>query len=141
VRSLQDAGAYHRHSPYGAQKHMANIAGPYAIPHVWADVYCVYTNRQPASAMRGFGVTEASFALEVQMEKIARTIGMDPFQIRLLNAYRNGQMRPIRKVAEDATLVETIQAAANLVGHELPASYRSMHSDDTGGSAVLQPAG
>jgi CO/xanthine dehydrogenase Mo-binding subunit len=130
VRSLQDAGAYHRHSPYGAQKHMANVCGPYSIPNVWADVYCVYTNRQPSSAMRGFGVMEASFAIEVQMEKIARTIGMDSWELRLINAYRNGQMRPVRKVVEDAALVETLQAAAELAGKELPAHLRAMHSND-----------
>ncbi len=140
VRSLQDSGAYHRHSPYGAQKHMANVAGPYAIPNVWVDVYCVYTNRQPASAMRGFGVTEASFAVEVQMEKIARTIGMDSYEIRLLNAYRNGQMRPVRKVVEDATLIETIKAAADLAGHELPERYQAMHSDDAADTIELPAA-
>ncbi|MBX3065250.1 MAG: xanthine dehydrogenase family protein molybdopterin-binding subunit [Anaerolineae bacterium] len=130
VRSLQDAGAYHRHSPYGATKHMANLPGPYNIPNVWVDVYCVYTNRQPASAMRGFGVTEASFALEVQMEKIARTLGIDSWEIRMINAYRNGQMRPVRKVVEDATLVETLQAAAQLVDHDLPDHLKKMSSDD-----------
>ena len=130
VRSLQEAGAYHRHSPYGAQKHMANLPGPYNIPNVWVDVYCVYTNRQPSSAMRGFGVTEASFAIEVQMDKIARAIGMDPWEIRLINAYRNGQMKPVRKIMEDATLIETLQAAAKLVGHELSEQMLAMNSDD-----------
>lgn len=130
VRSLHDAGAYHRHSPYGVQKHMANLPGPYNIPNVWVDAYCVYTNRQPASAMRGFAVTEATFAVEVQMEKIARMIGMDSWEIRMLNAYRNGQMRPVRKIVEDATLVETIKAAAELVGHELPEHLKAMHSND-----------
>jgi CO/xanthine dehydrogenase Mo-binding subunit len=104
------------------------------------DVYCVYTNRQPASAMRGFGVTEASFAVEVQMEKIARTIGMDSYEIRLLNAYRNGQMRPVRKIVEDATLIETIKAAADLAGHELPERFRAMHSDDAAGTTELPAA-
>jgi len=130
VRALHDAGAYHRHSPYGVQKHMANLPGPYAIPNVWVDCYCVYTNRQPSSAMRGFAVTEATFAVEVQMEKIARTIGMDSWEIRLINAYRNGQTKPVRKAVEDATLVETIQAAAKLVGHELPPHLKAMHSND-----------
>ncbi|MFL5806764.1 MAG: xanthine dehydrogenase family protein molybdopterin-binding subunit [Roseiflexaceae bacterium] len=131
VRALHDAGAYHRHSPYGVQKHMANLPGPYAIPNVWVDCYCVYTNRQPSSAMRGFAVTEATFAVEVQMEKIARTIGMDSWEIRLINAYRNGQTKPVRKAVEDATLIETIQAAAKLVGHELPPHLKAMHSNDT----------
>jgi CO/xanthine dehydrogenase Mo-binding subunit len=134
VRALHDAGAYHRHSPYGVQKHMANLPGPYAIPNVWVDCYCVYTNRQPSSAMRGFAVTEATFAVEVQMEKIARTIGMDSWEIRLRNAYRNGQIKPVRKVMEDATLVETIQAAAALVGHELSPELKAMHSNDNNSS-------
>jgi CO/xanthine dehydrogenase Mo-binding subunit len=111
---------------------MANLPGPYAIPNVWIDCYCVYTNRQPSSAMRGFAVTEATFAVEVQMEKIARTIGMDSWEIRLINAYRNGTMKPVRKVMEDATLIETIQAAAALVGHELPEGLKAMHSNDSG---------
>ncbi len=130
VRSLHDAGAYHRHSPYGVNKHSANLAGPYNIPNVWIDAYCVYTNKQPASAMRGFGVTPASFAIEVQMDRIAERLGMDPWEIRFINAYRNGQTRAIRKTVDDATLVETLQAAARLAGHELPAHLQAMHSND-----------
>jgi CO/xanthine dehydrogenase Mo-binding subunit len=84
------------------------------------DAYCVYTNRQPASALRGFGVTPASFAIEVQMDRIAYALGMDPWEIRFLNAYRNGQMKAVRKVVEDATLIETLQSAAKMVGQELP---------------------
>jgi CO/xanthine dehydrogenase Mo-binding subunit len=128
VRSLQEAGAYHKHSPYGAQKHMANVPGPYNIPNVHVDVYCVYTNRQPSSSMRGFGVTEASFAIELQMERISRELGMDPWELRMINAYRDGDMRPVRKVAEDCTLIETLQAAAKLTGHELPASLQALSS-------------
>ena len=119
VASYHDAGAYSRHSPYGATKHAANAAGPYTIPNVSIDVHCVYTNRQPSSAFRGFGVTEASFATEMQMDRIARAIGVDPWAIRLLNAYKDGDERPYRKIVEDATLIETIKAAAELVGHEL----------------------
>ena len=114
-------------------KHAANAAGPYTIPNVWIDVYCVYTNRQVGSAMRGFGVTPASFALEVQMDKIAERGGMDPWEIRLVNAYRNGDIKPHRKEVEDATLVETIQAAAELVGHELPDPFKAMNSWDRNG--------
>ena len=110
VISYHDAGAYHRHSPYGVQKHAFNLGGPYNIPNVYIAAHCVYTNRQPSSALRGFGVTPASFAIEVQMDKIARTLGMDPWQIRFLNAYRNGQMKAVRKEVEDATLIETMQA-------------------------------
>jgi CO/xanthine dehydrogenase Mo-binding subunit len=128
VTSYADSGAYSRQTPYALTKHAANAAGPYLIPNVAIDAYCVYTNRVPASAMRGFGVTMASFAIEVQMDKIAEVVGLDPWTIRFLNAYRNGDMKPHRKLAEDATLIETMQAAAELVGHELPADLRAMTS-------------
>jgi CO/xanthine dehydrogenase Mo-binding subunit len=130
ITSYADAGAYNRHTPYAVTKHAANIAGPYRIPNVWIDAYCVYTNRQPSSAMRGFGVTPASFAIEVQMDKIAEVTGIDPWSIRFINAYRNGDMKPHQKVVEDATLIEVMQAAAQMVGHELPEEYQRMSSWD-----------
>ena len=130
VLSYADSGAYNRHTPYAVTKHAANIAGPYSIPNVHIDAYCVYTNRVPTSAMRGFGVTSASFATEVQMDKIARTVGMDPYELRLLNAYRNGDMRPYQKVVSDATLVEVVQGAAGMVNHPLGERFKAMHSWD-----------
>ena len=47
--------------------------------------------------MRGFGVTIADFALEVQMDKLARLIGMDPLEFRFINAYRDGDMKAHRQ--------------------------------------------
>ncbi len=128
VTSYADCGAYSRQTPYAMTKHAANAAGPYAIPNVSIDVYCVYTNRTPTSAMRGFGVTMASFATEVQMDRIAELVGLDPWTVRFRNAYRNGDTKPHRKLVEDATLIETMQAAAALVGHDLPEEYRTLTS-------------
>ncbi len=128
VTSYADSGAYSRQTPYALTKHAANAAGPYAIPNVSIDAYCVYTNRQPSSAMRGFGVTMASFALEVQMDKIAERVGVDPWTIRFINAYHDGDMKPHRKLVEDATLIETMQGAATLVGHDLPDEFSAMTS-------------
>lgn len=133
VTSYSDSGAYNRHSPYAVTKHAANVAGPYRIPNVWIDAYCVYTNRQPASAMRGFGVTPASFAIEMQMDKIAEVVGIDPWSIRFINAYRNGDMKPHQKIVEDATLIEVMQAAAELVGYPLPEKFKKMSSWDREG--------
>jgi CO/xanthine dehydrogenase Mo-binding subunit len=133
VTTFHDAGAYSRHTPYGCTKHAANAAGPYTIPNVSVDVHCVYTNRQPSSAMRGFGVTEASFAVEMQMDRVARELGLDPWELRLRHAYRNGDVRPYRKITEDASLVEAIQAAATLAGVELSPELQAMTSDDRNG--------
>jgi CO/xanthine dehydrogenase Mo-binding subunit len=128
VRLYADAGAYSRHSPYAATKAAAHMPGPYTIPNVWVDSWCVYTNRTPSSAMRGFGVTIGDFALESQMDRIARALEMDPLELRLRNAYRDGDMKAHRKIAEGTALIEVIQRAADLVGHELPAELRTLSS-------------
>jgi CO/xanthine dehydrogenase Mo-binding subunit len=128
VTAYIDAGAYSRHTPYGTTKAAAHFPGPYSIPNVWVDCHCVFTNRTPSSAMRGFGVTIGDFALESQMDRIARELDLDPLRLRLRNAYRDGDMKAHRKVAEGTALVEVIQKAAELVGHELPAEYREMSS-------------
>ena len=125
-----DAGAYSRHSPYGTTKAAAHMPGPYMIPNVWVDGHCVYTNRAPSSAMRGFGVTIADFALESQIDRIARALGMDPLELRLKNAYRDGDMKAHRKLAEGTALIEVIQRGAELVGHDLPDEYRRLSSTD-----------
>jgi CO/xanthine dehydrogenase Mo-binding subunit len=125
-----DAGAYSRHSPYGTTKAAAHMPGPYTIPNVWVDAHCVYTNRTPSSAMRGFGVTIADFALETQMDRLGRALDMDPLALRLVNAYRDGDMKAHRKRAEGTALIEVIQRAADLVGHELPADLRTLSSSE-----------
>jgi CO/xanthine dehydrogenase Mo-binding subunit len=123
-----DAGAYSRHSPYGTTKASAHMPGPYTIPNVWVDCHCVYTNRTPSSAMRGFGVTIGDFALESQMDRIARALQLDPLVFRLQNAYRDGDMKAHRKPVEGAALIEVIQRAAELVNHHLPANCLKMSS-------------
>jgi CO/xanthine dehydrogenase Mo-binding subunit len=123
-----DAGAYSRHSPYGTTKAAAYMPGPYTIPNVWVDAHCVYTNRTPSSAMRGFGVTIGDFALEVQMDKLARLLGMDPLEFRFLNAYRDGDMKAHQKVVEGAALIECMQAAAKLAQWPIEEKYAAMSS-------------
>jgi CO/xanthine dehydrogenase Mo-binding subunit len=95
------------------------MPGPYTIPNVHVDAHCVYTNRTPSSAMRGFGVTIGDFALEVQMDKLARLVGMDPMEFRIVNAYRDGDMKAHGETTKGAALVETIQAAAKFTGWKL----------------------
>jgi len=136
VTAYMEAGAYTGHTTYGVTKCAAHMPGPYSIPNVWFDGYCVYTNRTPTGPMRGFGVTNADFALETQMDRIARELGMDPLELRLKNAYRDGDLKAHRKVAEGAALVEVIQRAAELVGHDLPEECERMSSLTHEGVAV-----
>ena len=128
VTGYTDAGAYSRHSPYGAQKGAAHYPGPYTVENVWIDTYCVYTNRTPSSAMRGFGVTIADFALEVQMDKLARLIGMDPLEFRFINAYRDGDMKAHRQPTEGAALIECMQEASRVADWPIADRFYEMSS-------------
>ena len=112
VRGYFDGGAFTRLSSYAVIKCTAHMPGPYTIPNVSSDMYCVFTNRTPATAMRGFGVTGVDFALECQMDKLARLVGMNPVEFRILNAYRDGDMKAHRRVAKNCALVECCQVAA-----------------------------
>jgi CO/xanthine dehydrogenase Mo-binding subunit len=128
VRLYADAGAYSRHSPYAGTKAAAHMPGPYTIPNVHVDSHCVYTNRTPSSAMRGFGVTIGDFALEVQMDKLARLVGMDPIEFRILNAYRDGDMKSHGQATHGAALIETMQAASDLAGWPLSEKAKAASS-------------
>ena len=62
------------------------------------------------------------------MDRIAEVCGLDPWTVRFRNAHRNGDVKPHRKVTADATLIETMQAAAHLVGVELAPELLAMTS-------------
>ena len=135
VRAYFDSGAYTRLSSYAVVKCAAHIPGPYTIPNVHADVYCVFTNRTPATAMRGFGVTALDFALECQMDKGAVAVGMDPLEFRMLNAYRDGDMKAHRREAKNCALIECAQVAAEKANWPLRDEFRRMSSRQGGGAA------
>lgn len=128
-----DAGAYTRLSSYGVIKCVAHMPGPYTIPNVSADVYCVYTNRTPSTAMRGFGITGVDFAIECQMDKLAHLIGVDPMEFRILNAYRDGDIKAHRELASNCALVECIQVAAEKSSWPLSDAARQANSMTGGG--------
>ena len=134
--TLHDSGAYARFSPYGVTKHAFHHTGAYTIPNVHFDGYVVFTNRVPTTAMRGFGVTSVSFAVETQMNRIAEVLDLDPLQIRLKNANRIGDTTANRITLKDPSTVPVVLAAADRIGYDLPAEYRSMTSDRRSGELL-----
>lgn len=132
IRSIRDAGAYTLLNAYVVDKHCFLASGPYFIPNIYIEGYCVYTNKSPASSMRGFGITPATFAVEVQMNKIASELGMDPWELRFVNAYRNGDRTATRRVLDSVYLIETMQALAKKAGVELPDKLMAMTSAERG---------
>jgi len=134
-RCYFDSGAYTRLSSYAVVKCAAHLPGPYTIPNVYADVYCVFTNRVPATAMRGFGVTAVDFAIECQMDKLAHLVGMDPMEFRILNAYRDGDMKAHRREAKNTALIECVQVAAEKAKWRIGEEFKRASSRKDGGGA------
>ena len=89
-RIYLDTGAYAEIGPRVSKKSGYTAAGPYDIPHVLVDSYLAYTNKVPAGAFRGFGVTQSNWAHESEMDIIARTLKMDPLELRRKNLLREG---------------------------------------------------
>ena len=103
-----DGGAYASSSPAVAANAATLGVGPYEVPHVAMDCYAVYTNNPPCGAMRGFGAVQACFAYETQMDKLAAALGMDPVELRIRNAMREGSVMPTGQVVDSAAPVAEI---------------------------------
>jgi xanthine dehydrogenase molybdenum-binding subunit len=87
-----DTGAYASLGEKVMTRATTHSAGPYDIPHVRADCYAMYTNNPPAGAFRGFGVTQSAFAIESTMDILAETLGLDPVELRRINALHVGSI-------------------------------------------------
>jgi CO/xanthine dehydrogenase Mo-binding subunit len=134
--TLHDSGAYARFSPYGLTKHAFHHSGAYTIPNLRFDGFVVFSNRVPTTAMRGFGVTSVSFAVETHLNRVAEQLGIDPWELRLKNANRIGDTSGNGVVLQDPSTVPVTLAAAERVGMELPASFRAMTPDPRSGELL-----
>jgi CO/xanthine dehydrogenase Mo-binding subunit len=105
VRLLMDGGAYASSSPAVVANASTFAAGPYEIPNVRIEGTVVYTNNPPCGAMRGFGAPQVCFAYESAMDRLASRLGIDPVELRLLNAVRPGSVLPTGQVLGPSTPV------------------------------------
>ncbi len=91
ARLIFDAGA----SP-GAPASIGGIllGGYYRIPHLDIEALEVLTNKPPVGAYRAPGAPQATFAIESQMDEMAKELGLDPVELRLRNAVNEGDPMP-----------------------------------------------
>ena len=87
---MLDGGAYASTSSAVLVNAITHTQGPYECANAVVDGWAVRTNNLPCGAMRGFGVVQACFAHEGQMDKLAAACGLDPVEIRLRNAMETG---------------------------------------------------
>jgi CO/xanthine dehydrogenase Mo-binding subunit len=120
VRLVLDGGAYCSWSETTLGKACILAAGPYRIDNLHVEACVVYTNKTMTGAMRGFGAPQVCFAYESQMDDIAAALGIDPLQIRLLNAFEEGSASPTGQVLHSVVLKDSLLKAAQRFGWAEP---------------------
>ncbi len=135
---IADGGAY----MYTTNKVLGNATitqtGPYAIPNVKSDVFGVYTNNIPGAAFRGFGAPQAQFMAEMQMNKLAEKLRLDPVEFRLRNALRLGDTLDVQTPPPGPiSTIQVIEAAARKSGWDNKGGQWELKHEET--QAVAKP--
>ncbi len=113
-----NTGAYADIGPRLIKNGGYGTGGPHHIPNVWVDSYAVYSNIAPAGAFRGYGVNQAAWAYETQMDMIAEELGLDPLEFRRKNLLVDGQRVMTGEEMYDAHFRELLDRAVDWIGWE-----------------------
>jgi CO/xanthine dehydrogenase Mo-binding subunit len=116
IRLVLDGGAYCSWSETTLGKACILSAGPYEIENLHAEAFVVYTNKTMTGAMRGFGAPQVCFAYESHMDDIAKALGIDPLEIRLMNTLKEGSLSPTSQVLHSVVVADTLKQAAERFG-------------------------
>lgn len=131
-----DAGAYASLTTKVLKRATTHATGPYQVPHAKIDCFAMYTNNPPAGAFRGFGVTQSAFAVESNMDILAHELGLDPFELRRLNALRVGSTTATGQVLRESTgLLDCLDWVEKRV-KELEAQQSTIDRDTAWGVAA-----
>ena len=118
VDVLMDGGAYCTLSPVVLSRGCIHAAGAYRIPHVRIRGRAAMTNTPPNGAFRGFGAPQTLFAVEVHLDRIAESLGMDPVALRRKNALRPGDTTATgQTLGEDSSAHECLEVAVARSGY------------------------
>ncbi len=109
---LLDGGAYCTLSPVVLSRGCLHATGPYRCDNLRVHGRVVMTNTPPSGAFRGFGAPQTVFAAEVQMDRVAEALGLDPVRLRGRNALRPGDTMATGQVlGEDASALAVLREA------------------------------
>ena len=147
---IADTGAYASLGGPVLQRACTHASGPYNYQNFEIDGYGYYTNNVPSGAFRGFGVTQSCFAIESALDEMAKKVGIDPFEIRMINALKPGDVMPNGQIAGiDTGIVECLKAAKETyyssdrtgIALAMKNSGIGVGSDDTGRCILSVEAG
>jgi CO/xanthine dehydrogenase Mo-binding subunit len=112
VDVLLDGGAYSTLSGVVLSRGCIHAAGPYRCDHTRIRGRAMLTNTPPNGAFRGFGAPQTEFAVEVHMDRIAETLGIDPVTLREINALEPGDTTATGQLMrEDASALAVLREA------------------------------
>lgn len=116
IKVLNDSGAYRGSSLIAMRLAYSKIIPIYNIPNVKCEGICVYTNKLVCGPKRGHGTPQVAFGIESQFDMIAKELGIDPLELRLKNARKEGETLPNGDRLTSCGLVECIKKAAESAG-------------------------
>lgn len=117
VEVILDGGAYTTLSPVVLSRGAIHAAGPYRCEHIRIAAKAMLTNTPPNGAFRGFGAPQTQFGVEVHMERIAESLGMDPIRLRELNLLKAGDTTATgQRIDKDASALEVLRTAVRKSG-------------------------
>ncbi|MBF0361323.1 MAG: xanthine dehydrogenase family protein molybdopterin-binding subunit [Oligoflexia bacterium] len=124
-----DAGAYVEYGANVVNAAGLSACGPYRIPNLKIDSYCIYTNLPPGGPYRGFGYSEFLFGLESHMNEVAKRIGIDPIEFRRINAISEGDQLSYGGKMNPNGLREAIDRVADEIERAWPANAAANTTD------------
>jgi CO/xanthine dehydrogenase Mo-binding subunit len=110
-----DGGAYTEYGVNITRASGYSSSGPYDVPNVTTDSYCVYTNHPVGGPMRGFGMPEMHAGLEQCIDELAYAIHMDPMQFRKINCVQTGDTLVTGMIMHPTGLSECLVKAAEAI--------------------------
>jgi CO/xanthine dehydrogenase Mo-binding subunit len=111
-----DGGAYTEYGVNITRASGYSSSGPYDVPNMKTDSYCVYTNHPVGGPMRGFGMPEMHAGLEQCIDELAHAIGMDRVEFRRLNCVKAGSTLVTGMKMHPTGLTECLLKAAEAIG-------------------------
>ncbi len=120
AETVFNSGAYGAFKPRVHLRGADHSGGPYRIPHVHIDSYMVYTNNIPCGHMRAPAKPQVTFAVESHMDLIARELGLDPYEFRMLNVLREGDANPVGETWRNIRAEDALRQAAETAGWHTP---------------------
>jgi xanthine dehydrogenase D subunit len=149
ARMYFDGGAYASKTPVVVSNATSLGVGPYEVPNAKIEGWGLYTNNPPCGAMRGLGAVQPAFAYELQMDKLAKALGMHPVRLRQINAVEEGSTLHTGQVLDyPAPVAELLQRLERIPlpeeDRDAPTDVRNLPggvSNTTHGEGIVRGVG